>query len=618
MSIEALKERARRHEQKEEWQKPLAQYSKAIDKLAEEEQPDIGLYNRVGDLCVRVGDLDAAVEHYEQSVAVYMEAFLPNNAIAVCKKIIRNVPDRHDAYLKMGQIRGEQGFIPDARTNFLTYAERMQQAGDLDESFRALVEFCDLAPAETDMRIVVADQMASQGRTEDAVAQLTIAHGRLTAKGDPAASDVEAKIRDLDPNADVSSQGAAVPAMASRDLVDSDDLMAGQFGEISHSGEEEPKVAVASADELAAEVPAFAMGDEDDADAGAELPTFAMGDEDDADAGAELPTFASGDGEDEASESPTFEGHVGDGATSADLPGFGSEEAFVAGADEARDEAAEEAVADVHADETEAVTLDDVRARIAADPSDIALRQRMVEMAYGLGDDSVLAEAFLGLAQTLTEAGEPARAQAAYQQVLQADPGNEAANAAMGAGAPARPVREVAANEDYTDLGAMILGDEPEKTTRFTVAYEEPSGDEAADFAKMLSQFEEKVSENLDADDVKAHHDLGTAYKEMGLLDEAISEFQAALRASSEHLATYELIGQTFLEMGKPEAAVKSLTRALEVEYEIEDDLVGIYYYLARAHEAVGDTASAVDSYDRVFSLDINFADVTERLRALR
>ena len=409
MSIEALKERARRHEQKEEWQKPLAQYSKAIDKLAEEEQPDIGLYNRVGDLCVRVGDLDAAVEHYEQSVAVYMEAFLPNNAIAVCKKIIRNVPDRHDAYLKMGQIRGEQGFIPDARTNFLTYAERMQQAGDLDESFRALVEFCDLAPAETDMRIVVADQMASQGRTEDAVAQLTIAHGRLTAKGDPAASDVEAKIRDLDPNADVSSQGAAVPAMASRDLVDSDDLMAGQFGEISHSGEEEPKVAVASADELAAEVPAFAMGDEDDADAG-----------------AELPTFASGDGEDEASESPTFEGHVGDGATSADLPGFGSEEAFVAGADEARDEAAEEAVADVHADETEAVTLDDVRARIAADPSDIALRQRMVEMAYGLGDDSVLAEAFLGLAQTLTEAGEPARAQAAYQQVLGRRPPNSA------------------------------------------------------------------------------------------------------------------------------------------------------------------------------------------------
>ena len=77
-------------------------------------------------------------------------------------------------------------------------------------------------------------------------------------------------------------------------------------------------------------------------------------------------------------------------------------------------------------------------------------------------------------------------------------------------------------------------------------------------------------------------------------------------------------MGQTFMEMGKPEAAVKSMERALEMPFEIEDELVGIYYYLARAYEQLGSTDSAVDFYDRVFSLDINFADVTERLRALR
>jgi pilus assembly protein FimV len=182
----------------------------------------------------------------------------------------------------------------------------------------------------------------------------------------------------------------------------------------------------------------------------------------------------------------------------------------------------------------------------------------------------------------------------------------------------AQPVREVAANEDYVDLGAMILGDEPEKTTRFTVAYEEPSGDEEADFANMLSQFKEKVSENLDAGDVRAHHDLGTAYKEMGLLDEAISEFQSALRASPDHLPTYEMLGQTFMEVGQPEAAVNSLTRALEVGHGIEDELIGIYYYLGRAQEQVGNNESAVEFFHKVFALDINFADVTERLRKLR
>jgi len=190
--------------------------------------------------------------------------------------------------------------------------------------------------------------------------------------------------------------------------------------------------------------------------------------------------------------------------------------------------------------------------------------------------------------------------------------------------APAEPVPEEPApaadggDEGFVDLGAMILGGDAKKSTRFTVAYEEPTGDEEADFAKMLAQFKDKVSENLDSSDVRAHYDLGTAYKEMGLLDEAIGSFQAALRASSEHLPTYELMGQTFIEMGQPEAAVKSLERAVEVATTVEDELVGIYYYLGRAYEELDNSESAVEYYDRVFSLDINFADVTERLRELR
>ena len=57
MSIETLKEQARRHEQKEEWQKALDQYGLAIVQLAEEEQPDIGLYNRFADVTERLHDL---------------------------------------------------------------------------------------------------------------------------------------------------------------------------------------------------------------------------------------------------------------------------------------------------------------------------------------------------------------------------------------------------------------------------------------------------------------------------------------------------------------------------------------------------------------------------------
>lgn len=173
--------------------------------------------------------------------------------------------------------------------------------------------------------------------------------------------------------------------------------------------------------------------------------------------------------------------------------------------------------------------------------------------------------------------------------------------------------------EGFVDLGSMILdAGTKEKTTRFVVEYEEPSGDEEADFARMLAQFKEKVSENVDSDDVESHYDLGTAYKEMGLLDEAISQYQQALKASDKHLPTYEMLGQTFIEKGEHHAAVTSLSRALDADHEIEDEMIGIYYYLGLAHEALGNTGDAIGFFDKVFALDINFADVTDRLRALR
>jgi len=228
--------------------------------------------------------------------------------------------------------------------------------------------------------------------------------------------------------------------------------------------------------------------------------------------------------------------------------------------------------------------------------------------------------AWLELGDTFKRTGQAAQAAPLFQKVLGVDPQNARSLAALGktpVGAP--PKKTAAPSEGFVDLGSMILGDDDEeKSTRFVVAYEEPTGNEQADFAKMLSQFKAKVAENLSTDDVKAHQDLGTAYKEMGLIDEAIGEFQQALRASADHLPTYELLGQCFLEKGEPDAAARALQRALQAPYEVEDELLGIYYYLGRAQEELGNTKEALEFYDRVFSLDINFADVTERLRALR
>jgi tetratricopeptide (TPR) repeat protein len=67
----------------------------------------------------------------------------------------------------------------------------------------------------------------------------------------------------------------------------------------------------------------------------------------------------------------------------------------------------------------------------------------------------------------------------------------------------------------------------------------EPQGDdEQREFQEILEQFKRGIDENLDTDDYEAHYDLGVAFKEMGLLDEAIAEFQKALRAPDGRLRT--------------------------------------------------------------------------------
>jgi tetratricopeptide (TPR) repeat protein len=589
MSIESLKQQARRHEQEEEWQKALDLYRKAIEELAGDEQTDIGLINRVGDLYVRVGKLDEAVKYFEQAVDLYREAFLPNNAIAVCKKIIRSAPNRHQVYLKIGQIRAEQGFLPDARANFLTYAERMQRSGNLDESFRALIEFCDLAPDDVQVRITVADQMASHRREQDAVRQLLIAYRHLTQTGEmDLAGRVEKKIRALDPNADL----AAALAAPETSSVSAEGEIEAPFGEIAIAAEGPGRARKKEEDvDFSMSTPgSFDLGsvleeegDEEHDEEGAELPMMrleadqAIGEEEE-DAGIELPMMSFGEGAEE------------DESEEADI------ELPMMSFDSAELRTAEVGNADVK--EGEAAT-----------------ELPMMSFASEPGALEIEIPPSTGTREAMQDAVEEVRPSATPSRTERAAPPTAEPPPAEPSPAPAASGES---NEGYIDFGAMILGGGDPKTTRFKVAYEEPTGDEDADFAKMLAQFKEKVTENIDTADVRAHYDLGTAYKEMGLLEEAIGAFQSALRASSNHLPTYELMGQTFIEMGEPEAAVKTLERALQVKGGVEDELVGIYYYLARAYETLDKKESAVEFYDRVFSLDINFADVTERLRELR
>ncbi|HEX2091343.1 MAG TPA: tetratricopeptide repeat protein, partial [Longimicrobiaceae bacterium] len=170
-NVAKLKERARALEQREQWKEALDVYHEIVAEAAGDEV-EVGLWNRIGDLHLRVGQTDRALEAYERAVDAYAETGLHNNAIALCRKVLRISPERTSIYLKLGQISAARGFLADARENFLQYAARMQRVGHIDASFDALKEFADLSPDDTEIRLLLAEQLRSHGYEQEALEQL--------------------------------------------------------------------------------------------------------------------------------------------------------------------------------------------------------------------------------------------------------------------------------------------------------------------------------------------------------------------------------------------------------------------------------------------------------------
>jgi tetratricopeptide (TPR) repeat protein len=144
-----------------------------------------------------------------------------------------------------------------------------------------------------------------------------------------------------------------------------------------------------------------------------------------------------------------------------------------------------------------------------------------------------------------------------------------------------------------------------------------PSGDEQADFQEMLNRFKQGVADNVDDEDYESHYDLGVAYKEMGLMDEAVAEFQKALRGTHHRVRSYEALGQCFVEKEQFQVASSVLSRAMALGEGDDHHLVGVLYLMGRATEALDRPNDALDYYQRVFAVDIEFRDVAERISAI-
>jgi tetratricopeptide (TPR) repeat protein len=275
------------------------------------------------------------------------------------------------------------------------------------------------------------------------------------------------------------------------------------------------------------------------------------------------------------------------------------------------------------------------------DPENVARYQKQVEVAYRAGQRPALVNAYLELADALVRMDAADHALHVYRRVLEHDPHNEQARSAVelletieisppAAAAPAEPAQAAAAPGEpaqaaaapvptggFVDLSALIMDDQHIRDTRMRIGTKDPVEDEDQAFHEALSEFKRGIEANLDANDFQAHYDLGIAFKEMGLIDEAIAQFQKALRSPDGRLRTSEQLGAAFFEKGQHAIAEAVLRRALEGVPGTDDDKIGLLYWLGRSLEAQNRGREALPLYERALAVDIRFLDLGERVKRL-
>ncbi len=142
---------------------------------------------------------------------------------------------------------------------------------------------------------------------------------------------------------------------------------------------------------------------------------------------------------------------------------------------------------------------------------------------------------------------------------------------------------------------------------------------------EVFQEFRNDLGEMGDEDeDLETHYNLGIAYREMGLLDEAISEFQRVAKAVQRGkpfryaMQCSTLLGLTFIDKGEPQIATVWYSRALEIPGLDQETILALRYDLGLAQEMAGDSGAALSSFRSVYAVNIDYRDVAERIATLQ
>lgn len=219
----------------------------------------------------------------------------------------------------------------------------------------------------------------------------------------------------------------------------------------------------------------------------------------------------------------------------------------------------------------------------APEPADIVPYHRLVDVALKMGQARKIIETQQSYARVLQRRGFIRKAQAVYQKILERDPGNE---------------------EALAKVLSSPEGNAPDDTKL------------QSELLESCKSYQELVWDKI-VESYEPYYDLGILFRQEGLKDEAIVEFQNSIKGGNRQLKGFEMLAVSFLEQGDYGLAKEVLNQGLSIRKFLDNEYVGLHYNLGVAHEQLGDFQKALYEYEQVYVIDITYKDVAKRLRDL-
>ena len=630
---------------------------KEYRRLLEADPEDSGTLNRVGDLYARVNKYGEAIDLYRQTAERFVEEGFYVKAIAVYKKIHRLDSNQLDVYEKLAGLYSVQGLVKDARTQYEVLVDYYEKDGQLSSAISNCKKIVELEPKDPAHRTRLAELYERQGDLSKVVneylqiARVMLDHGLIEKATQVLERAVEIHPLDVDflVGAFDLMRRRGQEEFAEEFLADAESRIRQAeknelFDEVLARIRELPGPVAPPPEETATAPPEPARDEEPEAAVEDEPAVVGMAEEEDGTLVLEPPDEGETDvvvtldevaaGSAEAEEAP---------ADPSDLLAevevfikYGFREKALDRLGEVLREFPDSVIAYRQLVE---LLLEDRAYRAAMEAANKMaaavdrtgtsdgweqLRQRLVDEGFLVEGDEVKATP----ADVTEEASEEidllepqgADLHSIIESARESSSasGHGRVESEPAAAAPSAPpvadgdedVEFVVVDEDFEDLA--------EEVSREMAAGAPVETAETPSLEEIVESFKEGVAEHLSSEDYDTHYNLGIAYREMGLLDEAIGEFQISAASPDYFIGSCSLMGLCFRDKGELEEAKGWYEKGLGAKALSPEEKMSLLYDLADTLESTGERESAASTFAEVQKIDDGYRDVADRLAALQ